>query len=159
MQPPRHRDAEESAEKEKWMEDTNFYAFRERVVPKGEQHDALTERVIGAAMEVHSQLGAGLTEAMYELALCRELELRGIQFSRQVPVPVLYKGTAIGNCRIDLLVEGSLIVELKACDCLNDVHRAQCITYLRVTGHKVALLINFNVAMLKDGIRRVVLSS
>jgi GxxExxY protein len=141
------------------MEETNFYAFRERMVPKGEQHDPLTERVIGAAMEVHSKLGAGLTESMYELALCRELEIRGLHFERQVPIPVSYKGVGIGDCRIDLLIEGTLIVELKVCETLTDVHRAQCITYLRVTGHKVALLINFNVAALKDGIRRIVLYS
>src|SRR3954452_7075310 len=132
------------------MEETNFYEFRERLIPKGEQHDPLTEKVIGAAIEVHSRLGAGLTESMYELALCREFELRGIAFARQVPVPVEYKGVPIGDIRIDLLFEGKLIVELKACEALNDVHRCQCITYLKATGHRVALLINFNVAMLKD---------
>src|SRR4051812_31637533 len=115
------------------MTESNFYESRDRLIPKGEKHDLLSERVIGAAMEVHSALGAGLTESMYERALCRELELRGIQFSRQVPLPVEYKGVGIGDVRIDLLVEGQLIVELKACDGLNDVHRAQCITYLRVT--------------------------
>ena len=141
------------------MEETNFYGFRERLVPKGEQHDPLSERVIGAAIEVHSRLGAGLPESMYELAMCRELGLRGIQFARQVPIPVEYKGVAIGDVRIDLLVEGKLIVELKACEALNDVHRSQCITYLKVTGHQVALLINFNVSLLKEGIRRIVLSS
>jgi GxxExxY protein len=96
---------------------------------------------------------------MYELALCRELELRSLQFLRQVPVAVDYKGVSVGECRMDLLVGGKLIVELKACEALTDVHRSQCITYLRVTGHKVVLLISFNVAVLKDGIRRVVLSS
>ena len=137
----------------------SFEEFRARSVPKGEAHDALSERVIGAAIEVHSRLGAGLTESMYELALCREFELRGIAFARQMPVPLEYKGTPIGDIRIDLLVEGKLIVELKACEALNDVHRCQCIRYLKATGNRVALLINFNVAMLKDGIRRVVLSS
>jgi GxxExxY protein len=143
------------------MEDNklSFGEFRARSIPKGEAHDSLTERVIGAAMEVHSKLGAGLTESMYELALCREFELRGIGFARQVPVPVEYKGMAIGDVRIDLLVEGALILELKACDCLTDVHRCQCITYLKATGHRVALLINFNVTTLKEGIRRIVQSS
>jgi GxxExxY protein len=158
MQPPRRRDAEEDAEKEIEVEEINSSDIRSRLLPKGEQHDPLSEKVIGAAIEVHSRLGAGLTEAMYDLALCRELELRGIRFSRQVPVAVEYKGVSIGDVRIDLLVEGKLIVELKACDGLCDVHRAQCITYLRITGHQVALLINFNVALLKEGIRRVILS-
>src|SRR5215475_5202279 len=103
------------------MEDKmTFDEFRSRNVPVGEQHDPLTERVIGAAIEVHSRLGAGLTEAMYESALCHEFDLRRIQFSRQVPVAVEYKGISIGEVRIDLLVEGKLIVELKACDALHE---------------------------------------
>jgi GxxExxY protein len=140
------------------MEKMSFDEFRSRMIPQGETHDPLTEKVIGAAIEVHSRLGAGLTESMYELALCREFELHGIQFARQVPVAVEYKGVPIGDIRIDLLIEGKLIIELKACEALNDVHRAQCITNLRATGHQLALLINFNVALLKEGIRRVVLS-
>jgi GxxExxY protein len=107
---------------------------------------------------VHRELGAGLTEIMYEEALCHEFDLQGIAHRRQVPVNVSYKGKAIGQARIDLVVEGRLIVELKACEGLNEVHRAQCICYLRATGYEVALLINFNVAILKEGLKRVVLS-
>jgi GxxExxY protein len=95
---------------------------------------------------------------MYEDALCHELDLRGIRYQRQVRVPVVYKGKPIGTTRIDLIVEARLVVELKACDSLNSVHRAQVITYLRVTGLQVGLLINFNVAVLKDGIKRVALT-
>ena len=136
-----------------------FEEFRERVARGLEEVDPLSEAVIGAAIEVHREVGPGLTEDMYEDALCHEFDLRGIRYERQVCVPVVYKGKPIGKTRIDLIVEGRLIVELKACEALNSVHRAQVITYLRVTGLEVGLLINFNVAILKDGIKRVALSS
>jgi GxxExxY protein len=129
-----------------------------RNIPAGEQHDALTEQVIGAAIEVHRHLGPGLNEALYEAALCHEFELRGIPYSKQVDVPVLYKGKVIGKTRIDLLVVDRLIVELKACEELSGIHRAQCVTYLTVTGLEVSLLINFNVLVLVDGVKRVVRS-
>jgi GxxExxY protein len=128
-------------------------------VPEGERHDELTERVIGAAIEVHRQLGPGLTEAIYEAALCHEFDLRAIPYARQVEVDVRYKNTVVGKTRIDLLVADNLIVELKACEGLSSIHRAQCITYLRVTGKTIALLINFNIEILKDGIKRVVLKN
>ena len=124
----------------------------------GEEADALSEAVIGALIEVHRELGPGLTEVMYEEAVCYELTLRGIQFSRQVPIAVAYKGHPIGDTRLDVLVEGRLIIELKACESLSPVHRAQVICYLKATKLKVALLVNFNVAILKDGIKRIVLS-
>ena len=123
-----------------------------------EASDPVTEKIIAAAIEVHREMGPGLTEVMYEGALCREFDLRGIRYARQVPIPVSYKGVVVGEARLDLLVEGSVIVELKACESLGPAHRSQCITYLRATGHRVALLINFNVPVLKDGIKRVVLS-
>ena len=123
-----------------------------------EDTDELSEAVIGAAIEVHREVGPGLTEDMYENALAHEFDLRGIRYERQFEVPVTYKGKPIGKTRLDFLVEGRLIVELKACERLNEVHRAQCICYLRATGHRVALLINFNVPVLKDGIKRVILS-
>lgn len=129
-----------------------------RAIPAGEEHDELTEQVIGAAIEVHRNLGPGLNESLYEAALCHELELRQLPYARQVDVDVLYKGKKIGKTRIDLLVGNRLIVELKACDSLSSIHRAQCITYLTVTGHQVSLLINFNVLVLKDGVKRVVKS-
>jgi len=129
------------------------------VVKTAEEWDDLSGRDIGAAIEVHRELGPGLTEIMYEEALCHEFDLRGIRYARQVPIDVSYKSKPIGSTRLDLVVEGELTVELKACESLGPVHRAQMICYLRVTGHKVGLLINFNVAILKDGIKRVVLSS
>lgn len=136
----------------KWEE------FHQRGTAREEPSDHLTEKVIGAAIEVHRNVGPGMTEDMYENALAHEFDLQGIRYTRQVEVPVEYKGKRIGKTRLDFLVEGCLIVELKACESLNHVHRAQCICYLRATGHRVALLINFNVPVLKDGIKRVILS-
>jgi GxxExxY protein len=136
-----------------------FHEFHARNVPPGEEWDEVSEKVIGAAIEVHRKVGPGLAENMYEEALAHEFDLRQIKYTRQVPVSVEYKGKVIGQARLDFLVEGRLIVELKACESLNPVHRAQCICYLRATGHRVALLINFNVAILKDGAKRIVLSS
>jgi GxxExxY protein len=114
----------------------------------------LTEQIIGAAIEVHKQLGPGLLESAYEECLCHELHLREIPFRRQVPVPVTYKGVNL-DCgyRLDLLVDETVIVE----DQLNSVHEAQLITYLRLTGKRVGLIINFNVAVLSRGIMRKVL--
>jgi GxxExxY protein len=135
-----------------------FEDLRSRSVPAGEEHDALTGRVIAAAIEVHRLVGPGMTEDMYEEALAHEFDLLGIRYQRQVRVVVQYKGKEIGFTRLDFLVEDDLIVELKACEALNPIHRAQRICYLRATGKRVALLINFNVPVLKDGIKRVVLS-
>jgi GxxExxY protein len=118
----------------------------------------LTEQIIGAAIEVHKQLGPGLLESAYEECLCHELHLREIPFRRQVPVPVTYKGVNL-DCgyRLDLLVDETVIVESKCVDQLNSVHEAQLITYLRLTGKRVGLIINFNVAVLSRGIMRKVL--
>jgi GxxExxY protein len=120
--------------------------------------DRLAHEVIGAAIEVHRILGPGFLESMYEEALCVELKLRGIPFQRQVPVPVSYKGVAIGQSRLDLLVREKLIVEIKTVEALAPIHTAQAISYLKATGHQLAILINFNAAVLKDGIKRIVLS-
>ena len=118
----------------------------------------LTGRVIGAAIEVHKQLGPGLLESAYEVCLCREFELLGIAFERQVPLPVEYKGLRLdGGYRLDLVVEGQLILELKSVEELLPLHEAQLLTYLKLSGIKVGLLINFNVPALKDGIKRRVL--
>jgi GxxExxY protein len=118
----------------------------------------LTEAIIGAAIEVHRTLGPGLLESAYEACLCRELELRGIECWRQVEVPVIYKGMEL-DCgyRIDLLVNQEVVVELKAVEVIAGVHEAQLLTYMRLTGMRVGLLINFNVARLKDGVLRRVL--
>jgi GxxExxY protein len=118
----------------------------------------LTYQIIGAAIEVHRELGPGKPEAAYERALGRELELRGIAFHSQKPVPVVYKGVKL-ECgyRLDILVADTVVVEVKAVEMVIPVHRAQGLTYLRLGGWKLALLLNFNVAVLKDGIERLVL--
>jgi GxxExxY protein len=123
-----------------------------------EELDALARSVIGAALEVHRALGPGLLESVYEEALCIELRLRGIQFARQVMVPVRYKGQTAGEMRLDLLIGNTLVVELKAVDELAQVHSAQLLSYLRLTSHQLGLLINFNVPLLKNGIKRLALS-
>ena len=118
----------------------------------------LTYEIIGAAIEVHRTLGPGLLESSYRECLCSELLLRGVSFEREFPLPVEYKGIRL-KCgyRIDLLVSELVVVEIKAVESLAPVHEAQLLTYLRLGGWKLGLLINFNVVVLKDGIRRRVL--
>ncbi|GMV26002.1 MAG: hypothetical protein AMXMBFR58_20330 [Phycisphaerae bacterium] len=120
--------------------------------------DPLTRVIIGAAIEVHRELGPGLLESTYESCLAHELTARGLAIARQVELPVMYKGTRI-DCgfRIDLLVEDSVILELKAVDELNAVHEAQMRTYLKLAAKRVGLLINFNARLLKHGLVRMVL--
>jgi len=117
----------------------------------------LSGKVIGAAIEVHRALGPGLLESAYEECLCHELSLIEISFERQKEVPVTYKGVRL-DCgyRIDILVAGRLILELKACERLEPIHEAQLLTYLKLTGLTHGLLINFNTPLLKDGIKRIV---
>jgi GxxExxY protein len=117
----------------------------------------LTKEIIGAAIEVHRALGPGLLESTYETCLCHELELRGIQFERQKALPVVYKDVDL-DCgyRLDLLVSGAVVVEIKAVDELQPIHDAQVLTYLKLGGWDIGLLINFNVRLLKDGIKRIV---
>jgi GxxExxY protein len=134
----------------------DFAEFRAKKGESDPELDPLTESIIGACIEVHKELGPGLTENFYEEALCHELELRGIRYRRQVEVPVSYKGKILGKTRIDLVVHERVIVELKSCESLNPVHRAQCRCYLQILKLKVALLVNFNVAILADGVKRVV---
>jgi GxxExxY protein len=118
----------------------------------------LTREVIGAAIEVHRALGPGLMESAYEECLCRELALRGIGVERQLSLPVEYKGVRL-DCgyRLDLLVEQSVVVEIKSVSSIESIHEAQLLTYLKLGGWRVGLLINFNVPVLKDGIRRRIL--
>jgi len=124
----------------------------------GTQTDnAATERIIGCALEVHRELGPGLLESVYESALCIELEAAGLPFKRQVGVPLRYKGHLISEHRPDLVVADQVIVEVKSIERLHPVHMAQMITYLRVCHLRVGLLLNFNSAVLKHGIRRVML--
>ena len=118
--------------------------------------DRLAHCVIGAALEVHRTLGPGFLEAIYEEALCVELSLRRIPFARQVPVGVDYKGNLVGQARMDLLVDGRLVVELKVIESIAPVHAAQVLTYLKAARLRLGLLINFKVAFLRTGIRRVV---
>jgi len=117
----------------------------------------ITHQIIGAAIEVHKQLGPGLLESAYEECLTHELRLRNMKVQRQKTVPVVYKDTKL-ECgyRIDLLVENRIVVELKSVDGFAPIHEAIVLTYLRLSGHKLGLLINFNVAILKDGIRRYI---
>jgi len=118
----------------------------------------LTEAIIGAAIEVHKTLGPGLLESAYEDCLKHELELRGHSVRKQVPLPVVYKGLEL-ECgyRMDLVVEETVIIEVKSVDQIHPVHEAQLLTYLRISGKRVGLLINFNVELLKNGIIRRVL--
>ena len=120
--------------------------------------DGLAKSVIDAAIEVHRQLGPGFLESVYEEALAVELTVREIPFERQKSVAVSYKGRVVGDGRIDLLVGGELLVELKAVEALAPIHKAQVISYLKATSHQLGLLINFNVPVLRSGIQRVVLS-
>ena len=116
-----------------------------------------SDRIIGCAIEVHRHLGPGLLESAYEAALAVELEDAGLRFQRQVAFPVVYKGRPIGEYRLDLLVESKVIVEIKSVERLDPVFDAQVLTYLRVTGVRVGLLINFHSRLLKHGIKRFVL--
>jgi len=118
--------------------------------------NALSNAVIGATLELHKRLGPGLDEATYENALDIEFRLREIPFERQVWLDVQYKGEVVGRRRLDFLVGGRLIVEIKAVEELTPLHKAQVYTYLKLTGLQLALLINFDVPFLKDGIKRVI---
>jgi GxxExxY protein len=121
-------------------------------------NDLLTQKIIGFAIEVHRQLGPGLLESAYEECLCYELSEAAIPFRRQVPLPVVYKAVRL-DCgyRIDLIVEEAVILELKTVERLVPIHEAQLLTYLRLSGLRTGLLLNFNSPALKDGIRRMVL--
>ena len=121
-------------------------------------HNDLTRHVIGAAIGVHKLLGPGLLESAYEECLCHEFALRKINFEKQKPIPLIYKETKL-DCgfRLDLLVENTVVVELKSVEALGPIHEAIMLTYLRLSGHKLGLLINFNVTLLKDARRRFVM--
>jgi len=118
----------------------------------------LTGQIIGAAIEVHRELGPGLLESAYQACLAREFSVRGLPFEQEMPLPVEYKGVRV-DCgyRLDFLVANRVVVELKAVDVIHPVHEAQILTYLKLTDCRVGLLINFNVPVLKKGIKRMVL--
>jgi GxxExxY protein len=122
------------------------------------KHEQLTADIIGAAIEVHRALGPGLLESAYEECLHQELLLRELSVQRQVSLSVVYKGVAL-DCgyRMDLIVAGAIVIELKCVESLSAIHEAQLLTYLKLSGKQVGLLINFNVPVLKDGIRRRIL--
>jgi GxxExxY protein len=134
--------------------------FFEHRASLGERADPETERlaalVIGAAIEVHRHLRAGLPEVVYQKALEHELTLQGIEFVSQASVPIVYKGVPVGLGYVDLLVGGRLVVELKSVDTLSDVHRVQVLAYLSALNLRLGLLMNFNVVTLKSGLKRVV---
>ncbi len=117
----------------------------------------LSGLVIGAAIEVHKVLGPGLLESAYENCLCHELQLRNVIFERQKPLPVTYKGVNL-DCgyRLDVVVQGMVVLEVKACERIEPIHRAQLLTYLKLSGLSLGLLLNFNVPVMRDGIVRVV---
>jgi GxxExxY protein len=125
----------------------------------GEEIRQLTGAVIGAAIEVHRVLGPGFLESVYHQALKLEFQMRGISYKSKHPVAVNYKGYQVGEGELDFLVADVLIVELKAVEKLAPIHEAQVISYLKMTNHPLALLINFNVPVLKEGIKRIILSS
>jgi len=119
--------------------------------------DPLTEKIIRCAIAVHKELGPGLLESNYEAAMAVEHELAGLRCERQVVFPVIYKGRQIGEHRIDLIVENAVIVELKSVERMDSIFEAQILTYLRVSGKRIGLLINFNSRLLKDGVRRFII--
>ena len=129
------------------LEPTNSWA--------GSLHGELTGRIIGAAIAVHRELGPGKLESVYERALAIELRACGIPFRTQVPIPMLYRGESVGDFFADFVVDRKVIVELKAVDALRPVHRAQVPSYLRATELELGLLINFNVSVLKHGVRLI----
>ena len=124
---------------------------------RGLVENVLTDQIIGCAIEVHRTLGPGLFESAYEECLCYELTQAGLHFERQVHTPLTYKGVKLGCAyKLDLLVEDSIVVELKAIDALAPTHQSQLLTYLKASNKKVGLLLNFNAPILKNGLKRVV---
>ena len=120
--------------------------------------EVTSRRMIGAAIEVHRFLGPGLLESAYQTCLAHELGLRGLQFAHHVDLPVVFKGVTLGcGYRMDFVVEGQLVVEVKAISTIHPVHQAQLLTCLKLGGYRVGLLLNFHAALMKDGILRAVL--
>ena len=122
------------------------------------RYEELTEKILGAAIEVHKALGPGLLESAYEECLCHELNLRGLRFQRQIKVPVIYKGISL-DCgyQLDIIVEETVILELKSTERITSIHEAQLLTYMKLLNKPVGFIINFNVAVLRAGIVRKVL--
>jgi GxxExxY protein len=126
--------------------------------PVPERVNELSRIAVDAALQVHRELGAGLLESVYEVCLYEELQSRGLKVERQAKVPIHYRGKQLdADLRLDLLVEDDLIIELKSVEAILPIHEAQLLTYLKLTGRRLGLLINFNVPLIKQGIRRLVL--
>ncbi len=122
-----------------------------------EEYNLLSHEIIGAALEVHKHLGPGLLEIVYEECLAEELSLRGLKVERQVSLPIIYKGKEIGHpLTMDMLVEGCIIIELKAVKEMHDIYSAQLLSYLKLSNLKLGFLINFNSVQLRDGVKRIV---
>jgi GxxExxY protein len=137
----------------------DFFAFRSRDVKRlPDEVEAVATVVVDVLVEVHSALGPGHLEKVYEEAVCHELDLRGIPFQRQLKVDVFYKGKNVGHGFIDLVVDSKVILELKTVEQLSPTHRSQVGSYLAVTGLQLGILANFNHALMKDGIKRVIRS-
>ncbi len=120
--------------------------------------DAVASQIVDSAFKVHKSLGPGLLENVYEVCLAHELHRRGIAFERQVSLPIVYEGLRLdGGLRLDLLVDSRVIIEIKAVELLLPVHHAQVLTYLKLSGHRLGFLINFNVPLIKQGIKRIAL--
>ena len=132
--------------------------IRKRFAPIPEKAERASKAVVEAAFKVHHALGPGLLESVYEVCLCHEMSKSGISFRRQATLPVSYDGVKLDSgLRVDLLVEDCLIAELKAVEKMNPLFDAQLLTYLKLSGVRLGLLINFNVQLIKDGIKRIVL--
>jgi GxxExxY protein len=132
--------------------------FGESFAPVSQEVDRLAKQVVDAAFRVHSTLGPGLLESVYEICLARELSKRGLKFQTQVAFPIVYDGLLLdAGLRIDLLVEDQLVVELKAVETMLPLFEAQLLTYLKLTNKRLGLLINFNAPKIKDGIKRIIL--
>jgi GxxExxY protein len=144
-----------TAETRRRREDKRGIMFDEN--PEKQRLDAITDKIIGAAISVHRVLGPGLLESAYEECLCFELSQMGLKFQRQVPLPVQYKDVTL-DCgyRIDIVVENSVIIEIKAVERLIPVHEAQLLSYLKLSKLRVGLLMNFHVPVLKSGLKRIV---
>jgi GxxExxY protein len=132
----------------------DFDSTRHQALP--DSLNKLTGRVIGCAIEVHRQLGPGLLESVYDRALCVELAHQGLQFVRQVATPLVYRGTVVGDFRLDFLVESSLVVEVKSVQQMDEVFVSQVLTYLKATDRRLGLILNFHQPTLISGIRRVI---
>ncbi|PKL40126.1 MAG: GxxExxY protein [Spirochaetae bacterium HGW-Spirochaetae-1] len=122
-----------------------------------ENLNKITEKIISCAIEVHKILGPGLLESIYENALCYEFKVSNIKYEKQVEMPIVYKDLQLGVYRLDILVENEIIIELKAVDRIDPVFEVQLLTYLKVSGKRLGLLINFNTPVLKNGIKRIIL--